>query len=88
MSVSHTAINKTPSSPLSSLPKHQFSFVGGGGLFLGPHLQHMAVPRLRVKSELQLPATATAMPGPSCVCYLHHSSQQRQILNPLSEARD
>ena len=26
--------------------------------------------------------------GPSCVCYLHHSSQQRGILNALSEARD
>ena len=25
---------------------------------------------------------------PSCVCNLHHSSRQRQILNPLGEARD
>ena len=32
--------------------------------------------------------TATATPDPSRVCNLHHSSQQRQILNPLSEARD
>ena len=24
----------------------------------------------------------------SCICGLHHSSRQRQILNPLSEARD
>ena len=24
----------------------------------------------------------------SCVCDLHHSSQQRRILNPLSKARD
>ena len=30
---------------------------------------------------------ATATPDPSRVCYLHHSSRQRQILNPLSEAR-
>ena len=32
--------------------------------FLGPHLQHMEVPWLEVKSELQLPdyGTATAMP--------------------------
>ena len=31
--------------------------------FLGPHLQHMEVPRLGVELELQLPgyATATAM---------------------------
>ena len=38
----------------------------------------------------QLPAytTATAMPGPSCVCDLHRSSRQRRILSPLSEARD
>ena len=32
--------------------------------------------------------TATAIPHPSRVCNLHHSSRQRQILNPLSEARD
>ena len=31
-------------------------------------------------------ATATAMADPS-LCDLHHSSQQRRILNPLSEAR-
>jgi len=28
------------------------------------------------------------MPDLSCICDLHHSSQQRWILNPLSEARD
>ena len=33
-------------------------------------------------------ATATAMPDPRCICGLYHSSWQRQILNPLSEARD
>ena len=57
-------------------------------LFLGPHVQHMEVPMLGVKSELQLLAysTATAMPDPSHVCNLHHSSCW--ILNPLSEARD
>ena len=50
----------------------------------------MEVPRLGVKSELQLPAytTATATPDPSHICDLHHSSVQRQILNPRSEARD
>ena len=48
----------------------------------------MEVPRLRVKSELQLPAytTATATQDPSLVCDLHHSS--RQFLNLLNEARD
>ena len=36
-------------------------------VFLGPHLWHMEVPRLEVRSELQLPAytTATAMVNPS-----------------------
>ena len=50
----------------------------------------MEVPRLEAELELQLPtyATAIAMPDLSIVCKLHHSSQQRQILNPLSEARD
>ena len=59
-------------------------------VFLGPHPQHMKVPRLGVQLELQLPAyaTATATPYPSRVFDLHHSSQQRWILNPLSKARD
>ena len=49
----------------------------------------MEVPRLGAKSELQLPAdtTATASRDLSHVCNLHHSSR-RQILHPLSEARD
>ena len=51
---------------------------------------HTEVPRLGVKSELQLLAyaTATATPDLSRVCNLHHSSRQYRILNPLSEARD
>ena len=59
-------------------------------LFLGPHPQHMQVPRLGVRLELQLPAytTATATLDPSRICNLHHSSRQHQILKPLSEARD
>ena len=56
--------------------------------FLGLHPQHMEVPRLGVKLELQLPAYATAMGDLSLVCDLHHSSLQHQILHPLSEARD
>ena len=35
-----------------------------------------------------LEVLATAMRDPSRVCNLHHSSGQRRILNPLSEARD
>ena len=58
-------------------------------LFLGPLLWCMDVPRLGVKSELQLPAytTATVTWDPSRICNLHLSSQQPWILNPLSEAR-
>ena len=58
--------------------------------FLEPHLQHMEVLRLGVKSELRLSdyATATATPDPSCICKLLCSLQQHRILNPLSEAMD
>ena len=58
--------------------------------FLGQNLQHKEVPCLGVKSELQLLtyATATATQDLSHVCELHHSSQQRCIPDPLSEARD
>ena len=52
------------------------------------HPRHMEVPRRGVKSELHLPAyaTATAVWDPSRICVLHHSSWQHQI--PLREARD
>ena len=62
-----------------------FSFV-----FWGLHPQHMEFPMRGVQSELQLPAftTATATQDLSRICDLHHSSWQRQILNPLSQARD
>ena len=52
------------------------------------HLQHMDVARLGVKSELQLPAYTTAMQDLNHICDLYHSSQQSQILNPWSKARD
>ena len=50
----------------------------------------MEVPRLGVKSELQLLAytTATATPDPSHICDLCCSLWQCGILNPPSEARD
>ena len=58
--------------------------------FLGLHVWRMEVPGLGVESVLQLPAytTAIAMPDLSCLCSLHLSSRQCQILNPLSEAKD
>ena len=57
---------------------------------LGPHMQHMEVPRLGVKSKLQLLAytKAAATQDPSCICDLPHSSRQCQILKPLGEARN
>jgi len=44
----------------------------------------------RGRTELQLLAytTVTATPDLSHVCDLQHSSGQRQILNPLIEAKD
>ena len=50
----------------------------------------MEVPRLGVESEPQLLTytAAPAMPDLSRICDLRHRSRQRQILNPLSEARD
>ena len=50
----------------------------------------MEVPRLGVELELQLQAYATAKATLDLnhICDLHHSSQQCQIFNPLSEARD
>ena len=58
--------------------------------FLGLHLRHMEVPTLGVELGLQVPAyaTATATPDPSRICDLRRSLRQRQILNPLSEARN
>ena len=65
-------------------------FLFSSYVFLGLHSWHMEVPRLGVELKLQPPAyaTATAPSDPSHLCDLHHSSwQQRQILNPLIEAR-
>ena len=69
------------------IPGNSFFFFFG--LFLGPHPRYMEVPRLGVQSELQLPAyaRATATQDLSHIHNLHHSSQQRWIHNPLSEAR-
>ena len=65
----------------------KFYFILFYFVFLGSHLQHLEVPRLGVKSELELLTytTATATLDPGCVCDLHHSSRH---LNPLSKARD
>ena len=51
---------------------------------------HMEVPRLGIKLELQLPATAAAAATQDLnhICDLHHSSWHCQIPDPLIEARD
>ena len=50
----------------------------------------MEVPRLGIELELQLLAyaTATAMPDPCHICYLHHGLWECWILNQLTEVRD
>ena len=57
--------------------------------FLGLYPWHTEVPGIGVELELQpfAYAAATAMPDPSHICNLYHSSWLCQILNPLSEAR-
>ena len=58
--------------------------------FLWSYPRHMEVLRPGTESELQLPSYTTAIAtwDLSHICYLHHSSQQHWMLNPLSEARD
>ena len=50
--------------------------------FLELQLWYMEVPRLGVKSELQLPVytTATETLDLNLICNLHHSSQQHRML--------
>ena len=57
-------------------------------VFLGPHLWHMEAPRPGVEVQLPAYAKATAMPDWSRIFDLHHSLQQCQNRNPLSEAGD
>ena len=66
---------------------HSFFF---SFLFKATPAAYMKVPRLGIKSELQLPAraAATATWDLSLFCSLHLSSQQHPIPNPLIKARD
>ena len=61
------------------------SFVFSG---LHPPAHGGSQARGRIGATAAAYARATAKPDPSRICDLHHSSQQRWILNPLSEARD
>ena len=44
--------------------------------------------RGRIRDTAPSQRHSHAKQDPSCLCYLHHSSWQHQILNPLREARD
>ena len=54
-----------------------------------PHASHVEVPRLRIESELHLPAytTAIAMPDPSHIWNLHHSSGKAGFLTRWARPR-
>lgn len=75
-------------SPDPSTPLTMFIFIIFS--FLGPHLQDMEVPGLRVQLELQLQdtATTTATRDQNHICDLCRSFRQCWILNPLNGARD
>ena len=64
------------------------SLVGMFVLFLFLSFRATPAPFGSSQARGRIRATATAVRDPSCVCDLHHSSWQRWILNPLSEARD
>ena len=50
--------------------------------FLGPHLQHMEVPRVGVKSELWLPAYTTAIATQDPRLSLQPTPQLTAMLDP------
>ena len=57
---------------------------------LGPHPRHVEVTRVGVKSERSCSCQSTELNRTAKLNHvydLHHGSWQRQILNPLSEAR-
>ena len=59
-------------------------------VFMGPHLQHMEVPRLCSNRSYSCQPTLRPqqLPDLSRIHDLHYCSQQCWILNPLSGARD
>ena len=65
--------------------KHFFFF----GLFRAVHVAYAgSQARGWIAAIALVYTTAITMPDLSCICDLHHSSWQRWILNPLSEAKD
>ena len=88
--ISKTNYEQTPAqNKIICMYTRLFSFSFSSFFFLGPHLWHMKVSRLGVKLEMQLLAyaTATAMPYPSCICNLHHSSWQTRSLTHWARPR-
>ena len=69
-------------------PSH--NFILSYFIFLWLHLRPMEVLGLGVRSELQLPAyaSATAAPDLSCICDLCCSLWQHWILNSLGKTRE
>ena len=69
---------------------YRFLFLFYFFVLLGTCPWHMEIPRLKVESELYLPAydTTAATPDLSCICDLHHSAWKCRILYPLSKTRD
>ena len=54
-------------------------------VFLG-HMEVLGLGQIRAAAAGL--TTDTAVPNPSCICDLYHSSRQSRILNPLSKTRD
>ena len=94
-----TTHHLTPSWVVGFLLKHSYftisqDFVGFFFfvvvvVFLGPHPKHMEVPRLGVKSELQVQAytATTVIQDLRRIRGLYQSSKQCQILNSLGKTR-
>ena len=57
-------------------------------VFLGPHQGIWKLWGQIGAVAAPLAYTTALTPDPSCICDLHHSSQQHGILNSLSKARD
>ena len=67
---------------------HKLYFLFSFFVFLGPIAHGGSQARGLIGAKLPAYTTATGAQDLSHVCDLHHSPQQRQILNPLSKVRD
>ena len=85
-------IKSTPVQISGALSQQSALGRGRGRSFLWLHLQHMEVPKVEVELELQLAGLhhshSNAGSQPMTATYIHLSSWQCQILNPLSKARN